>query len=146
MATSIATFQAILEIIVLKQRQISGMHISKLLKVPKSTVFDAIKRFEELGDYNCFGTKKSVHTKNLKNCISTASFMVWVAFSKTWKLPLIFIVLKSMQNLRCQCSKTFSSDTLQGKSSLFWKGQLAERVKNLRHSFFFFFFCLHKKD
>ena len=40
------------EIIVLKQCQISGMRISKLFKVPKSTVFDAIKHFEELGDYS----------------------------------------------------------------------------------------------
>ena len=36
------------EIIVLKQHQISGMHTSKLLKIPKLTVFDAIKCFEEL--------------------------------------------------------------------------------------------------
>ena len=53
--------------IVLKQYQISGMRISKLFKVPKSTVFDAIKCFEELGDYSdCSGRgqKKSVHTKN----------------------------------------------------------------------------------
>ena len=40
------------EIIALKQRGISGTHGSKLLKVPKSTVFNAIKRFEELGDYS----------------------------------------------------------------------------------------------
>ena len=40
------------EIIALKQRGISGTRISKLLKVPKSTVFDTIKRFEELGDYS----------------------------------------------------------------------------------------------
>ena len=40
------------EIIALKQRGISGTRMSKLLKVPKSTVFDAIKRFKELGDYS----------------------------------------------------------------------------------------------
>ena len=40
------------EIIVLKQHQISDTCISKLFKVPKSTVFDAIKRFEELGGYS----------------------------------------------------------------------------------------------
>ena len=40
------------EIIALKQRGISGTRKSKLLQVPKSTVFDAIKRFEELGDYS----------------------------------------------------------------------------------------------
>ena len=40
------------ETIALKQRGISGTHISKLLKIPKSTVFDAIKRFEKLGDYS----------------------------------------------------------------------------------------------
>ena len=40
------------EIIALKQFGISGTRKSKLLKVPKSTVFDAIKRFEELGGYS----------------------------------------------------------------------------------------------
>ena len=55
------------EIIVLKQWQISGMRTSKLFKVPKSTVFDAIKHFEELGDYsNCSGRgQKNLYTPKI---------------------------------------------------------------------------------
>ena len=55
------------KIIALKQRGISATRISKLLKVPKSTVFDAIKRFQELADSDCSGRgrKKSVRTKKL---------------------------------------------------------------------------------
>ena len=56
------------EIIALKQCGISGMPISNLLKVAKSTVFDAIKCFKKLGDYsNCSGRgqKKSACTKTL---------------------------------------------------------------------------------
>ena len=40
------------EIIALKQRGISGTRMSKLVKIPKSTVFDAIKRFKKIGDYS----------------------------------------------------------------------------------------------
>ena len=40
------------KIIALKQQEISGTRKSKLLKVPKSTVFDATKRFEELWEYS----------------------------------------------------------------------------------------------
>ena len=82
----------------MKQHQISGMQTSKLLKVPKSTVFDAIKHFEELGDYsNCSGRgQKNLYTpkidkKSVFRQQAPKSVMVWVAFSKTWKSPLIFI-------------------------------------------------------
>ena len=40
------------EIVALKQHGISDTRILKLLKVPKSTVFNAIKDFEEFGDYS----------------------------------------------------------------------------------------------
>ena len=55
------------QIIVLKQCQISGMRILKLFKVPKSTVFDAIKHFEELGDYSdCSGRgQKNLYTPKI---------------------------------------------------------------------------------
>ena len=55
------------QIIVLKQCQISGMRILKLFKVPKSTVFDAIKHFEELGYYSdCSGRgQKNLYTPKI---------------------------------------------------------------------------------
>ena len=87
------------EIIALKQCGISGMPISNLLKVAKSTVFDAIKCFKKLGDYsNCSGRgqkkicmHQNIDKKSVFQQQAPKSIMVWAAFSKTWKSPLIFI-------------------------------------------------------
>ena len=81
----------------MKQRQISGTRVLKFLKVLKSTVFDAIKRFQEFGDYSDRSRRgqKNLYTpkidkKSVFQQQAPKSVMVWVAFSKTWKSPLIF--------------------------------------------------------